>query len=263
MAPAAAEVLAALGAEETVVGIGDFVTWPPVLAGKPKVGAYDRPNAERILDLGGEVFVTTRGQAGATARAQLERLGIAVVELETATTAGVIEAIGELGRRTGREVESARLAAEVAAGIERVRVRAEGLPRRRVLLAVGIEPLYVAGPGSYLDELIGAAGGSNVAADALAPFQLLSIEAALERMPEVIIDTSDNRAGAARGRVLGTWARWPFLPAVRERRVYVVDPTALSIPGPRLPAMAELIAQFVHPEVFGEAPAGAFEAFGR
>ena len=263
MAPAAAEILAALGAEDAVVGVGDFVTWPPELAARPKVGAYDRPSAERILGLGGQVFVTTRGQAGAAARAQLGRLGIAVVELETATTAGVIEAIGELGRRAGREAEAARLAAEVSAGIERVRARAAGLPRRRVLLAVGTEPLYVAGPGSYLDELIGAAGGANVAADALAPFQLLSIEAALERMPEVIIDTSDNRPGSPRGRVLGTWSRWPFLPAVRDRRVYIVDPTALSIPGPRLPAMAELIARFVHPEVFGEAPAAAFAPFSQ
>jgi len=39
------------------------------------------------------------------------------------------------------------------------------------------------------------------------------------------------------------------------RRVYWVDPERLSIPGPRLPEMALLMAKLIHPEVFGEAGA--------
>ena len=134
-----------------------------------------------------------------------------------------------------------------------MRARAAAAPARRVLVVVGREPLYVAGPGSHLDELLRAAGGENVAADALSPYQLLSLEAALARRPEVIVDSSENRPGAMRGRALGDWGRWPFLPAVAERRVYFVDPVRLSIPGPRLGEMAELLARLIHPEVFGEA----------
>jgi iron complex transport system substrate-binding protein len=262
MAPAAAEILEALGAAESVVGVGDFVQWPPSLARLPKVGAYDRPNVERVLELGGELLVTVRGQAGGPARSELERLGVSVLELETGTTVGVFGAIEELGRRVRRQAAAATLVAALRDGIERVRARAAPLVSRRVLLVVGKDPLYVAGPGSYLDEILTAAGGENVAANAAAPYQLLSMEAALERLPEVIVDTSDNRAGAARGRILGDWERWPFLPAVRAGRVYFVDPTALSIPGPRLPRMAELLACFVHPEEFGEAAATTYAGQG-
>jgi iron complex transport system substrate-binding protein len=252
MAPVAAEILDALGASNRVVGVGDFVGWPPALAALPKVGAYDRPNAERILELHGELFVTTRGQAGAGARAELEHLGVEVLELETATMAGVLDAIAVLGSRTGRSEAAATLAGTVRAGVEAVRARSAPLTKRRVLVVVGREPLYVAGPGSYLDELIAVAGGTNVVADTAAPFQALSVEAALERLPEVIVDTSDNRPETPRGRVAGDWARWPFLPAVADRRVWVVAPAVFSIPGPRLPAMADLLARCVHPEVFGE-----------
>jgi iron complex transport system substrate-binding protein len=253
MAPAGAEIVAALGAVEEVVAVGDFVAWPPALAARPRVGAYDAPALERILALGGNVYVTARSQAGQRALARLADLGVEIVELDTATYAGTLESIALLGQELGREAQASALAAEIGERVAAVRTRAASAPARRVLVVVGRDPLYVAGPGSHLDELVRAAGGENVAADALAPYQLLSLEAALARQPEVIVDSSENRPGALRGRALGDWGRWPFLPAVAERRVYFVDPVRLSIPGPRLGEMAELLAKLIHPELFGEA----------
>lgn len=253
MAPAGAEIVAALGAADEVVAVGDFVAWPPALAARPRVGAYDAPSLERILALGGNLYVTTRSQAGQRALARLVELGVEIVELDTATYAGTLASIERLGQKLGRKPQAAELAGEIGERVAAVRSRAARVPARRVLVVVGREPLYVAGPGSHLDELVRAAGGENVAADALAPYQLLSLEAALARRPEVIVDSSENRPGALRGRALGDWARWPFLPAVAERRVYFVDPVRLSIPGPRLGEMAELLAKLIHPELFGEA----------
>ena len=68
MAPWAAETIVALGAEAEVVGVGDFVSWPPVLAPRPKVGAYDQPNLETLLGLGANLYVSTRSQAAAPVR---------------------------------------------------------------------------------------------------------------------------------------------------------------------------------------------------
>jgi ABC-type Fe3+-hydroxamate transport system substrate-binding protein len=100
--------------------------------------------------------------------------------------------------------------------------------------------------------MIELVGGRNVAADSIASYQQLSMEAVLERLPEVIIDTSDNAPDAARGRIAGTWGRWEFLPAVRDDRVYQVEPGRLVIPGLRLAEMTRLMARLVHPETFGE-----------
>ncbi|HSM14510.1 MAG TPA: hypothetical protein VLA66_10635, partial [Thermoanaerobaculia bacterium] len=93
-------------------------------------------------------------------------------------------------------------------------------------------------------------------------YALVSLETALARAPEVILDTSDNRRGALRGAAPGEWARWPFLPAVAEGRVFHVDPSRIVIPGPRLAEMAELVARLVHPEVFGVASIEEMSALG-
>lgn len=253
MAPAAAEMLDALGALDRVVGVGDFVRGPLALDALPHIGAYNAPNIERVLALRPDLYVTTLSSAAADAHRRLEALGIRVLELDTSTYDGVFASLAELGSRIGRPVEARALEQALDGRIALVRDRAAGLPSRRVLVVVGRDPLYVAGPGSHLDEMIRLAGGHNVAHDTTSPYPRFSMEAVLERMPEVIVDVSDNAPSTPRGRIPGDWARWPFLPAVREDRVYQVDPSRLTIPGMQLPEMTLLMGRLVHPQVFGEA----------
>jgi iron complex transport system substrate-binding protein len=256
LAPAAAETLARLDAADRVVAVGDWVAWPPEIAARPKLGAYDEPSRERLLELGVDTLLTSASVAGRAGRDELERLGIRVVEIETDTFDGALRGIETVGALVGREDAAAALVADVRARVTAVEAAVAGAPRVRALVVVGREPLYVAGPGSHLDELVRLAGGENVAGDAGAPYALVSLEAMLARRPEVIVDTSENRPGAPRGALAGDWSRWPFLPAVAAGRVHFVDPDRLTIPGPRLGEMAERMGRFLHPERFG-APAPA------
>ncbi|MEO8275964.1 MAG: helical backbone metal receptor [Thermoanaerobaculia bacterium] len=258
MAPGAAETLVELGVADRIVAVGDFVDWPPVLRTLPKLGAYDAPNPERLVELGVTLLFTTASEAGRGEHARLEKLGVHVVALETSTFAGTLAAIAETGRLVGRESPATELLARIQERLDAVRQRAATAPRRRVLIAVGRDPLFVAGPGSHLDELVTLAGGENVAHDSTSPYQMVALEAMLERAPEVIVDSADNRPGNPRGLVPGVWAKWPFLPAVQAGRVAFVDPWQLLVPGPRLAAMAELMGRLVHPEVFGEPRAEDF-----
>ncbi len=252
MAPAAAEMVVELGAADSVVGVGDFVSGLAPLAELPRVGAYNAPNAERVLELRANLFLTAASAAAAESHRRLEALGIAVVPLDTSTHDGVFVSLATIGRLLGREERARALAREMRQRIAAIRRTATDLPRRRVLFVVGRDPLFVAGPGSHIDEMIGLVGGVNVLADALSPYERASLEVVLERLPEIIIDCSDNRRTAARGRDGGDWSRWEFLPAVQRGRVYQVEPSRLVIPGIRLPEMTLLMGKLVQPEAFGE-----------
>jgi len=260
MAPAAAEVLEILGMTDRVVGRGDFVVWPPAVQELPKVGAYHAPSVETVLSLETTLLLTTASQAAQGAHVKLRELGVEVLALKTSTYESMLASIVAIGREVGREAEAGRVVEEIRREMGEIRALARDSPRRRVVFVVDRDPVYVAGPGSHVDEMIRAVGGENIAADAASDWQLVSMEIIFERAPEVIIDTSENGDGALRGRLAGPWDRWPFLPAVEENRVYWVDPTRLVIPGPRLPRMTRLMGQLVHPEIFGEPSAGDFEA---
>lgn len=251
LSPSAAETLVALGATDRIVAVGDYVVWPPALRSLPRIGAYDAPSPERLLAMGVDLLVTTAGIAGREEREELAAHGIATLELDTATYSTALRSIEEMGARVGRAEGARELVAEIERRVAGVASATAGLARRRVLLVVGRDPLFVAGPGSHLDRLIEAAGGENVGADLGSPWAQASLEAMLERSPEVVIDTSDNGPAIERGFVLGSWGRWPFLPAVRAGRVASVDPWRITIPGPRLGELAELLARLIHPEALG------------
>lgn len=252
IAPALAEMLAALDLLDRVVGIGQFGPWPESIAGKTEAGGYDNPNIETLLELETDLLLNTKSQAASDVHRQLDVLGIEVMALDTSTYEGVFDALLAIGKKFNRVQQARKLVRDMREGIAAVEKRSEGLPLRKVLVVVGREPLYVAGPGSHIDRLIRLAGGSNIAQDALSAYQQMSLEAILERQPEVIIDTSLNQPTAPRGNQPGDWKQWPFLPAVKRQQVHWVDPSQLVIPGMRLPEMTRLMGRFIHPEEFGE-----------
>ncbi len=250
MAPAGAEMLAALDMLDHAVAAGDFVTWPPGAAALPRIGAYDAPNLEVLLVLEVDLLVTSHSEAADEAHARVRELGIEVAPLRTDTWEHTLEAFQALGRAVGRPERATAVVETLRTRMARVRASTDTLRARRTLVVVGRRPLYVAGPGSHLDELVRAGGGANIVTEG-APYQLVSMEAVLERLPEVIIDTSDNRGTSDRDQAAGGWGQWPFLPAVESGRVWRVHPERLAIPGPRMPEMSRLVSRLVHPEVFG------------
>ncbi len=258
VSPSAAEILGRLGLAGDVVGIGDYVREPESLLTLPRVGAYNQPSVEAVLELRPDALITVKSDAARVSNRRFRSLGVDVIELDTSTLDGVRASITTLGERLHREEEAARLVGEMDEAMAEVRRTAEGADRPEVLCVVGTDPLYAAGPGSHIDRMIEAAGGVNLLSDG-APYQMISLETVLERMPEVIIDTSDNRPDARRGRRTGSWGAWEFLPAVRKNRVFWVDPELLVIPGIRLPEMTRRIGRMIHPEIFGEPTEADFE----
>src|SRR5438309_2125941 len=80
--------------------------------------------------------------------------------------------------------------------------------------AVGHQPRVAVGRGTLQDELIGIAGGENVAADAGDAWPTLALEVVVARAPEVIIDASMGTERGARELFAGLTT----VPAVRDGR---------------------------------------------
>ena len=259
LAPAAAEMLEALDLLDRVVGVGEFGPWPEAISDRPNLGRYDSPNVELALELQADLVLTASSDAALASHQRMEALGIQVVSLDTSTYRGVFDSLRRVGQLFAMPDRASTIADNMRQSLREIEARAASAPLRSVLFVVGRDPLYVAGPGSHIDEMIRLVGARNVAHDALSPYQQVSLEAILERMPDVIVDTSDNRPGATRGRDNGDWGRWEFVPAVRDHRVYQIDPGKLVIPGLRLPEMTLLMGKLAQPEIFGEVETAELE----
>ena len=122
--------------------------------------------------------------------------------------------------------------------------------RPRVFFQIGISPIVSIGADTFIHELIVLAGGKNLAEGSVA-YPRFSREQVLALSPEVFIITSMARA-AVFEQVKAEWSRWPNMPAVRNRRIFLEDSNFFDRPTPRLVDGLELLVRMIHPELFKE-----------
>jgi iron complex transport system substrate-binding protein len=244
LAPSITETLFALGAGTQVAGVTDYCTYPEEARLKPRVGGMINPSMEAIVGLHPDLIILSMEGNVRDDFRKLTGLGIPVFVTNPRTLHQIYGSITTLGTLTGREREAAVL---VAAMQDRERHVVAPMRQRiepSVLLIVSLQPLMVAGNGTFLSELIRLAGGRNLAASSPSTYPQFSREAVVDEDPDVLVILSD--AGGRGTDVVAQYPEWRGLKAVRTGRVYRVDPDILSRPGPRATDGLELLERLLH-----------------
>lgn len=255
-APAATEILFALGLGPQVVGVTQFCNYPPEAKAKPRIGTFLQPNLEVILRLRPDLVVIQKNPVRLGER--LEAMGLKTVEVDQPSVEAVFDSIRRIGAAAGVADRATVLEKRLRGELEVIQRRTAALSPRRVMFVVGrtpnaLEGLVAVGQGSYLNELMRLAGGRNVFGDAGAAYPKIGLEEVLARNPEVIIDMGEmaDTAGVTERQkqaVVALWNRYPMLAAVRNRRVYAVASDIFVVPGPRIVEAAREFARMLHPE---------------
>jgi len=255
LAPNVTEILFALGLGERVVGVTEFCNYPPEAVRLPKVGGFVNPNAEVILALRPDLVVATPNVGNRTFVERLIAVGARVVVVQARNVSEIDPAIAAIANASGDPRAGSALIARLHADLDREKARVASLPRRKTLFCIQIEPLIVAGRGSYPGDLIELAGGENIVPSSAGAYPNFSLEAVVAAGPETIVQSlMDTQSGAGGGDALMSfWGRIASLPAVRNRQVHTVPGDLVLRPGPRVAEGVAALAALLHPE----APAAA------
>ncbi len=240
--PSLTAMVLAVGARDRLVGVDDFsAREQPDVASLPRVGGLYNPSLEAVVALRPDLVLLVPSAEQRDFRERLDALGIPVLALDPVRFDQVLAALETVGARLGRaEAARARADAERRA-LEEARRLTAGLPRPRVVLVLQRDPLYVAGAGSFIDEMIQAAGGRNLGAAFPEPYPRASQEWLIDGAPERILDSS-NEPGDARA----FWSRWPSLPALTQRGVVVLPAGLVTLPGPWLDRALAALVRAIH-----------------
>jgi iron complex transport system substrate-binding protein len=238
LAPSLTDTVVALGLAGRIVGVTRYDDAPEV-AGRPRVGGFLDPSPEAVLALRPDLVLWMTDGGALAAVERIASLGVPVLALPIVTVNDLYAAVRLVGEALGDAAAGARLAARIEADVERVRARAARERPVRVLFVVGRDPLVVAGPGSYPDEVLRLAGAVNVAGGGR-PWPVYPLERAVADDPEVVVD------GAVLEPAEGI-RRLAVVPAVRAGRVVRLRDDAALRPGPRLPAALEQLFSALHP----------------
>jgi len=238
LAPSLTDTVLALGAGDRLVGVSRFDERPEVKS-LPRVGGFVDPSVEAVLALKPDLVLVQPGPGNQQPVEKMAELGAPVLLLPLHSVAQVLVAIRETGKALGREAEGQVLAERIEQARAGVHERAKALPHPRVLFVYGWEPLVVAGPGSFADELLRDAGGVNAAERATSPYPVYSVESALRARADVVV----NAAGAHEGG--GEKLR--SMPGLKEARWVELPSLDLLHPGPRLAEGLEELFRLLHP----------------
>ncbi|MFQ5749070.1 MAG: ABC transporter substrate-binding protein [Planctomycetota bacterium] len=246
LGPSTVENLFALGLGDRVAGVSDYCGAPGA-EGIARLGGQLNPNLESLAALQPDLVLTqgTLPELEGFCRRQ----GFPLLSLATDTWAGWQAEIGRLGTLFGVEERAGRLVDKARKEMAALAAdRDPSRPPTPALLVVGRRAgeaggLVVAGRASFLSELLAFAGGRNVFADNRRDYFDLAEEALVRAAPEVIFELRPG-SSETKAQVLHAWqAGFPALPAVRFGRVVLLTQDFILLPGPRMPAIAALLAE--------------------
>lgn len=239
--PPTTEVLFAIGAGGRLVGRTTYDQWPEAALALPDLGGGLRPNVEAVLAARPDLVVLYASDDNRDAARRLRAAGVATAAFRVDRIADFRRVTLALGALTGDSAAARVLVDSVDATIARVRAATGALPRPTVFWPLYDQPLLATGGGSFLNELIDVAGGTNVYGFMPEPSPRITVEDLLRRDPDVILLSPESRA-----RYLAD-PRWRALRALREGRLVAVDTTLVFRPGPRLGEAARSVALLLHP----------------
>ncbi len=245
LSPAATENLFAIGAGRFVVGVTSADTYPAAVAKLPRVGDFGTPRYETIRALKPDLIVAESGTLRAeNLRAISERTKAPVFGQVSVRYADVEKHLRQLATLCGLPEGATESIAALRAGETAARRLARNKKPVPTFLEVSRSPLYAAGPGSFLDDLLRIAGGVNVVRTR-EPYPMVSRESLLVANPDVYIVTVPGAAEQVRVAA-PLPAPLDILRAAKQNRVYALPIDLLFRPTPRLAKGLLLLAKALH-----------------
>ena len=246
--PSATEMLFAFGLADRIIAVGDYDDLPAGYKDKPRIGGLLNPNIEKIIEYKPDLVITYGSQD--ILRDRMKELGIRIYPFTHGSISQTLDYMVALGRTVGAEDKAREIENRIRMTFETIRKHSP-VKHPKVLLVhnrgVGaLGSFYSVGGKAFQNELIEIAGGDNIFADVDKEVMEPSIEAIMKRAPEVIIETlpsgvSDQEIQRRRS----DWNKLAKLPAVMNKRVFIIGEDYMLVPGPRLDLAAKKFAEVI------------------
>jgi iron complex transport system substrate-binding protein len=246
LTPAATETLFAIGAGDRVVAkVEDIAAYPPAADALPVVATYQGVDIEKIVALKADLVIA--GGLGFTppdAVTKLRTLGIPVVVLYAESIEGALAGIEKVGLATGEAAAAAELTATMTAEIDRIGALTKGVAKPVTFYEIdATSAIYTVPADSLYAEMLRLAGADPITTDA--SYQI-SLEKLVAANPAVILL---GDAASTKPADVGARPGWSGIQAVRDGKVFPVDDTLITRPGPRLVDGLRVLIAVLHPEV--------------
>ena len=160
---------------------------------------------------------------------ELRSRGYRVESIRTRNLADVGTAMIRLGELTGRLATAEVAAGQFTDALAQLSEQYRDAEPINVFFQISARPLYTINQEHFISEIITLCGGRNVFDDLDEMAPSVSVEAVLDRDPEVMLAGTNSGDDA-----FDEWARWPGLAANRYGNQFLLPDETIGRPIPRL-----------------------------
>jgi iron complex transport system substrate-binding protein len=252
LAPNLTEILFALDLEEEIVRVTLYSNYPPAAATKAKAGTFWQPNIEAIIAAKPDLIVTLAIEQQNNLAARLKRINYHCLTVKIEKVNDLFEAIETIGTATGKKNKANELITDIRNKLDKLSALVDQDIKIKVLWVVQREPLRVAGRDTFINEMLELAGGENAIGHTLHKYPPIGAEQVIVSGTDVIIEPSMQQKDLIeqQNSALKYWSKFENLPAVSNKRIYIIQGDMVSRLSPRLYEGIETIARCLRPELF-------------
>ena len=246
LSPSNTEILFALGAGDRVVGVTSYCDYPEEAKKVEKMGDYEGPNMELIMKAQPDVVLA--GYVQEELVKNLERMGIPVIVTEAESFEAIYQSISLIGKVTGTDAEAEKITAEMKSKIAEIEAKTKDKEKPTVFYLVWKDPLMTAGSKTFINDVIKAAGGINIA-EKVDGWAKYSAEELIKDNPEILVAALHSTDKGMTKEDLSKNQIFSKLECVKKGKVYVMsDDNIISRPGPRIVKAIEEMAGVFYEE---------------
>jgi iron complex transport system substrate-binding protein len=252
LSPNLTEIVFALGLGNRVVAVSSNCDWPAEAKTRTKVGTFWQPNTEAIIAAKPDLVVCESFDQQMAAAKTLRRTGLNILALRVESIEEFFSAIEKIGQAAGCTTAAQQLAADIKNQLDQIQAMSSSTGKVKVLWVVQTEPLRVAGVNTFVNEIVELAGGQNTIGPTIDQYPSISTEEIIGCGTEVVIQSAMGAENIHKQQIAAEefWSRFANLPAVKNKRIYVIDADTTLRLGPRLPQGLQTVARLLHPELF-------------
>lgn len=258
LAPNITEILFALGLGDKVVGVTEYCNYPESAQKKNKIGGFINPNIEKIVSLQPDLVIATPDGNPQSVVEKLASLGIPVYCIYPKNIDEVFLSILNIGKICGADTEANQLITSLRQRVTKAIsiARKNGAYPKKVFFVLSTDPLITVGAGSFIDNLISLANGTNIAHHTPVKYPHYSMEEVVRSQPDIILVADmtpslnqNNHSQQTQMQLvqLQYWEKWKeSIPAVKNNKVYFINSDLVTRPGPRLVEGLELLVKLIN-----------------
>ena len=248
IAPSTTEILFAIGLGDKVIGVDEYSDYPEEAKDKEKIGTYLAPNIELIVSLNPDLILASDLTLKDSVTI-LEERGLTVVAFVPKNVPEIIQNIRLTGHITNNTIEANNLADDLEERINAITSKTSNSTLHRPMIYIEYYPYWTFGPGSFGNDLISMAGGTNIAATTSAAYVEITNEFVVASNPEIIVFTASSMASTS-VEDMTSRTGWKDIDAIKYNRIYTIDDDIVVRPGPRIVDALEQLAELFHPDLF-------------